>query len=421
MAERGRLAALLLALACLLPGAARADEAAELCGPFISFQIELKPVIRADPGGAVSDHTFGCLMWQSFIYLNWPALAPGEPDPAARFGAPGATVWETFKRHDEVFRPGGAPPEPWGVPDRSHGGARPLAITRQTDGATLVDRAGWPVYYEMLLNRDEYRYIVANRLYDAAVQRAVARREGIVLPAGPTTQYGPVGTIEIKAAWKILSRAELAERPRRFHTAEARLADGATATVGLVGLHINQRVAGFTQGVWASFLQVDSAPLIGAEKSGRPYSFYDPDCGRCAVNAETEPPQATQVEQVFPVAPSVRAINDFVRDLIRRYDPASPWQFYELLGVQWPQFALGLPTPVPDPERQMHGVPLSIGTPSTQTLMSPVLETFRQAANVSCLGCHAEAAVAPHAGTPPLAADYSFLLGHAEVAGAAHP
>jgi hypothetical protein len=415
MAERA-LAVLLLALAWLVPGAARADEAETLCGPFVSFQVELKPMIRADPGGAVSDHTFGCLMWQSFIYLNWPARTPGEPDRAARFGSPGATVWETFKRYDEVFRPGGVAPEPWGVPDRSDGGPRLLAITRQTDGAVLVDRAGQPVYYEMLLNRDEYRYIVTNRLYDAAVQHAVARREGLVLPAGPTAQYGPIGTIEIKAAWKLLSAAELAERPRRFHTAEARFANGSTGTVGLVGLHINQRVAGFTEGVWASFLQVDSAPLMGRKMSGRRYSFYDPACVDCAVNAETEPPQATQVEQVFPVAPSVREINDVVRDLIRRGDPASPWQFYELLGVQWPEFALGLPTPVPDPERRMRGVPLSIGTPSTQTLMNPVLETFRQAANVSCLGCHAEAAIAPHPGAPPLAADYSFLFGHAESA-----
>ncbi|HXZ01419.1 MAG TPA: hypothetical protein VEI03_15600 [Stellaceae bacterium] len=420
MAERHRhrLAALLLALFCAAPGSAMAADAGELCGSFVRLKIELAPVIRADAGGPASDHSFACLMWQSFIYLNWPAKAPGEPDPAARFGAPGATVWETYKRHDEVFRPGAAPPAPWGVPDRSRSGPRPLSLTHQTDGETLVDRAGRPVYYEMLINRDEFNYIVANRLYDASAQLALARSDGIVLPAGPSAAYGPIGTIEIKAAWKVLSAAELAQSPRRFHTAEAVLEDGTTATVGLVGLHLNQRITGFTEGVWASFLQVDSAPVAGAEEPAQAYSFYDPSCAPCAVNARTEPPQSTQVEQVFPVAPSARAINDFVRDLIRRDDPASPWQFYELLGVQWPQFAAGLPTPVPDPQRHLRGVPLSVGTPSTSTLMNPVLETFRQSPNVSCLGCHAGGATAASDGATPLAADYSFLLGHAQKAAA---
>jgi len=245
----------------------------------------------------------------------------------------------------------------------------------------------------------------------------LARAHGIVLPAGPTAAYGPVGTIEIKAAWKVLTAAELAQKPRRFHTAEALLEDGSTATVGLVGFHLNHPVTGFTQGVWASFLQVDSAPLAGTADTERAWSFYDPACARCAVNVETEAQRPTQVEQVFPVAPSARAINAVVRELIRGDDPDSPWQFYELLGVQWPQFALGLPTPVPDPRQHLpQGVPLAVGTPSTQTLINPVLETFRQSANVSCLGCHAQGAISATAGAPTLAADYSFLFGHAQPA-----
>ena len=110
----------------------------------------------------------------------------------------------------------------------------------------------------------------------------------------------------------------------------------------------------------------------------------------------------------------MRAINEHAHALIRAADPDSPWQYYVLLGVQWPQFALGLPTPVPDPRRRLPaGIPLAIGTPSTLTLMNPVLETFHQTANVSCLGCHANAPTALRAGTTPLAADYSFLFAHA--------
>jgi hypothetical protein len=108
----------------------------------------------------------------------------------------------------------------------------------------------------------------------------------------------------------------------------------------------------------------------------------------------------------------VREINSFVHDLIRAADPDSPWQFYTLLGVQWPQFALGLPTPVPDPRRQLpRELPLSIGTPSTLTLMNPVLETFHQPANVGCLGCHARGATALSACGGPLARGLQLPVG----------
>jgi hypothetical protein len=414
-----RIVAAGLALGVASGAPARAAPA-ELCGPYVSAQVTLAPDIHTDIGASGNDHAFGCLMWQSFIYLNWPVLtgSPGEPDRAAPLSGSGPTVWETFKPYDQVFRSRAAAPAPWGSPDLSRGGPRLLATFHQTGGGVLVDRAGKPVYYEMVINRDEFAYIVQHKLYDAAAQRAFAQRHGIVLPAGPTRDYGPIGTIEIKAAWKILSAAELAASPRRFHTAEAVLEDGARVSVGLVGMHLNQRVTGFTQGVWASFVQIDSAPLAGDERAGGPYSFYDPACAACVVNVETTLPHSTQVEQVFPVAPSVREINSFVHDLIRAADPDSPWQFYNLLGVQWPQFALGLPTPVPDPRRQLpRELPLSIGTPSTLTLMNPVLETFHQSANVSCLGCHARGATALSAGGGPLAADYSFLLGHAQSAG----
>src|SRR5262249_13511904 len=267
-------------------------------------------------------------------------------------------------------------------------------------------------------NRDEFAYIVANKLFDAEAQLAFAREHGLVLPAGPTARYGPIGAIEVKAAWKVLTPSEAAERPRRFHSAEAVLADGSRALVGLVGFHLNQRVEGFAQGLWASFVQTDSAPIAGETgRTGR-YSFFDPDCAACAANAMTEPPQATQVEQVFPVAPSVRAINAYMRALIRARDPASPWQFYDLVGVQWPQFALSAPTPVPAPPRGARQMlPLSIGMPSTSTLMNPVLETFRQFPNVSCIGCHAQAATARRDERgAAYAADYSFLFRRAEAA-----
>ncbi len=415
MGKRGRRLSLAAAVLALAPLAASSEPASDLCGPFMSGAPVLAPVIATSLIGA-NDHSFGCLAWQSFIYLNWRARpdAPGEPDLAAPFAAPGATVWETFADAEALFRPEGAGPVAW---EHASTRSRRLDTTLQADGGILVDRAGKPVYYEIRLNRDEFAYIVANRLFDAKAQLTFAREHGIVLPAGPSAQYGPVGAIEVKAAWKVLTPTEAAERPRRFHAVEAALPDGSRALMGLVGFHLNQRVEGFAQGLWASFVQIDSAPLAGeAERRGR-YSFFDPDCGGCATNAMTEPPQATQVEQVFPVAPSVRAINAYMHALVGAADPQSPWRFYDLVGVQWPQFALGFPTPVPEPQRDARqSLPLSIGTPSTATLMNPVLETFRQFPNVSCIGCHAQAATARRDERgAAYAADYSFLFRRAEI------
>jgi hypothetical protein len=410
-----RFAAVALVLAPFSVAAAP-DDAAVVCGPSVSRAPALEPVI-ATSIAAANDHSFGCLAWQSFIYLNWRARtdAPGEPDLAASFGASGATVWETFAIAEALFRPKGGEPLAW--QEATSAGPRQLDTTVQADGGILVDRAGKPVYYEILLNRDEFAYIVANKLFNAEAQLVFARDQGIVLPAGASARYGPIGAIEVKAAWKVLTPAEAAERPCRFHTAEAVLADGSRALVGLVGFHLNQRVEGFAQGLWASFVQIDSAPIAGETGRAGRYSFFDPACADCAANAMTDPPQATQVEQVFPVAPSVRAVNAYVRGLIRAADPHSPWQFYDLVGVQWPQFALSSPTPVPDPQRGARQMlPLAIGMPSTPTLMNPVLETFRQFPNVSCIGCHAQAATARRDERGAYAADFSFLFRRAEAA-----
>jgi hypothetical protein len=132
----------------------------------------------------------------------------------------------------------------------------------QVGEGILVDQMGQPVYYEMLLNQDEYSYIVRNGLYAANTQLPFAQQHGIKLPTGITAD-GPTGAIEIKAAWKVMSAAELAEQPPRFHTRPAVIHDGTEVTVGLVGLHIYQRLGGFHQGVWATFSHVDNSPLVG--------------------------------------------------------------------------------------------------------------------------------------------------------------
>ena len=105
-------------LALALSGAAQAQHPAYSCGdvPNPSEVPRIAPIFQSNTG--LSDGEFDCLAWQDFIYLNWPALAGqrGVPNKSARFGAPGPTVWETFKTVDEVFLPNGQNPGPWNQP-----------------------------------------------------------------------------------------------------------------------------------------------------------------------------------------------------------------------------------------------------------------------------------------------------------------
>src|SRR4051812_18544875 len=53
--------------------------------------------------------------WKLFVALNWPADATKRAaNPAAKFGADGPVVWETWKNaRGEVFRSDGKDPGDW--------------------------------------------------------------------------------------------------------------------------------------------------------------------------------------------------------------------------------------------------------------------------------------------------------------------
>ena len=72
------------------------------CGATGSKTPVIQPGIPADLGYTPTDNGFDCHAWQVFIGLNWPALQlpgtqRGTPNPRAKLGAPGTTVWETYK------------------------------------------------------------------------------------------------------------------------------------------------------------------------------------------------------------------------------------------------------------------------------------------------------------------------------------
>jgi hypothetical protein len=412
---------------------------------------QIKPIFRSETD--LSENEFDCLAWQDLIYLMWPAKANdrGVPDPGRKLGASGPTVWESYRTSETVFLPLGRDPGPWQqlelmatlqpslAQEVASGAVRHLTMTSkvsravlgsilqnataipqnildsisQAGGGTLYDLNGYPVYYEIAMDKPQYDYIHQHKLYNAYEQATFARTNVISLPAG--TPQDPLGAVEVKAAWKVLSDAE--KDSGRFHTVQAVLGGSKTpVTVGLVGFHTF--IVNGTQGAWATFSQVDNAPIEKPAASGT-FNFFNPNCKEpgtskpCPINVKDADPG--QVVQIGPDAKAADALNTYMHYILQQYDATSPWQYYNLIDVQWPKnpkvisdLKAPAPTPLPD------GTPNIPDMPGAH-FVNPVLETFLQTPGVSCLGCHQyaqTAAVGIH--QPPYATSYSFMFGNAK-------
>ncbi len=423
------------------------------CGGVNPFTPTIAPV-PASGGGDFTNLGFECAMWQDFVYLNWPALKDqrGAPDTNAKFGAPGATVWETYKTDEQTFLPNGANPGPWnqglaisGINKNlaqliASGDVRRLTETskisrvvlrnairqakflsaraganatmaeilkaiQQAGGGVLYDLNGKPVYYEISMDQVQYEYIVQNGLYNAATQIAYAGKTNVSLPSAPTPS-SPIGSLEVKAAWKVLSQPEIDSK--RFHMIQALLPKStAPVTVGLVGFHMF--LPDGAQGIWATFAQIDNAPVQGTPPGPGPYNFYNPNCTvpggtkPCPINVKNANPG--QVVQINPDDASAGPLNAYMQSIIKQYDPATPWQYYKIVDVQWAKKAVEISTlPVP------AQAPLPNGSPNAPNVVNAVLETFLQKPQIGCLFCHTGAS-GPSPNT--YATSYSFVFEHA--------
>jgi hypothetical protein len=417
---------------------------------------QLKATFRSVTSGPFESE-FDCLAWQDFIYLMWPAQANqrGVPDPNRKLGASGPTVWESYRTVDTVFLPGGLDPGPWQQPQLmaavppslaqqvASGAVRHLTMTSKVSrpvlgnilknaaefpqtfldsiseagGGTLYDLNGNPVYYEVAMDEIQYDYIRQHQLYNADQQVNYARSNVIALPAG--TRDAQLGAVEIKAAWKVLSKAE--SQSGRFHSIKAVLPDSAIpVTVGLVGFHIF--IVNDTQGAWATFAQTDNAP-VGQPATGGSYNFFNPNCkvpgtsNPCPINIKDANPG--QVVQITPDAAAASALNAYMHYILQKDNAKSPWQYYNLIDVQWPRdpkviadLKAPVKAPLPDGTPNVPHVPLP--GKDADDMVNPVLETFLQKPGKSCLGCHEYAPTAKLDSTQPhFAAGYSFMFGRA--------
>jgi hypothetical protein len=357
--------------------------------------------------------------WQSFVGVNWPARPDmrGMPDQSRRIGQNGAVVWQTWKRPEEVFYTDGRQPPSWNtyadsLPPQCNGERRPVVFVRTSKvpgnsanrevqrakeavGGTLTDQRGNLVYFEVRMNKTIFDNIVAKQYYNIEGQNKA------------TSVLFPNGVMEIKASWRILTAADAPVRYRYVRQdawVYTPASGGNPATceseeVGLVGLHITQKTPSRPQWIWATFEQVDNVPPFNASSPGAvPYSFNNPTCpaSQCVPNASTEKngrPTGipTQVTRVVNIGAQAQAANPVWQERLSVV-AGSPYRYYQLVDVQWPQS----PTQPP------------VGNATPGLLANTTMETYNGATS-SCVNCHFTAKTQSN----KLSSDYSFLLAEA--------
>ena len=251
---------------------------------------------------------FDYFSWESFIALNWPAASgsrgvPDQPGNSSVFlnaasGTP--VVWGTYKDSFDLFGQKDQRPSPWEsnsnpvspCPNGPAGqktliftskGNTPLMQTTQAFSFPLIDQRTNLVYYDIRYDQAQYNFIrgqdndPTSWLY---LLKNLAPKEnaqfGVQMPMTTTTPANTLGSIMVKAAWRIKTDKDDASR---FYSTTAQIYNPQTqactpATVLLVGLHIAHKIDPFTEWVWSTFEQVDNVPPDISPKPPAPPNGY---------------------------------------------------------------------------------------------------------------------------------------------------
>lgn len=392
-----------------------------------------------------------CFAWQEFISLNWPT------NPSSGFGEPNDmqfVQWETYIPREVLFQQDGSKPPAWGtlVSDEysSLFKSQKLLLnktrtklltfnskidTDSTDGVDVTftpDQAapfgkpswlgaqnGTNVWYEIMLNKDYYDFVVSNGYYNAKNQHtAAAAGTPMVFPSG--VYNGATGAIELKAAWMEVTNPQ-SPQWKRFKLSKATVLDADTkklrnTVVALVGMHILHKTENQPTWVWATFEQIDNVPDASIAKSGYGYNFYSDQCQNRNVSiktasgdstvvvtctANTSPPyyltQAkavpVQVTRTNPIDTKDAApVNTLMQNNIRKFYPNSVWQYYQLVDVIWSKSYQPDPTkPIQSP-RNLNNSSMTSGD---KIVANTTMETYVQSSD-NCLSCHTYSTIAAY-------------------------
>ena len=170
--------------------------------------------------------------------------------------------------------------------------------------------------------------------------------------------WSPKGSIELKAAWKIIPDKDL-EKAKPFYKISKAMVpkiigfdenkkpilskNYSLHYIALVGLHIIHKTENAPQYIWMTFEHVYNAPTENKVDSSIKYSFYNlasksepnipPIPGKDSLNA---PIQVLRKAE-NGISNTIQNLNTNMHNLIRKSNPESVWQYYQLINVQWPQ------------------------------------------------------------------------------------
>jgi hypothetical protein len=383
----------------------------------------LERKLLADGKFDEAQRIFEVLSWQMFLSLNWPVDEKGTPKP--EITDDGGRVWEKWKESYEIFKEDGSPPHGWGsntdLPDelrdkvrpnekkellfrtskfssfknelwkRNGKGLKPVAQPDEVDQAftsPIWDQSGNAVRYEIRLNKPTVDYIVHNTLYNFDGQ--IKFSDSTLIPNNvvsfPSGNRERSGSVELKFAWKIMVPGK--DMKSRYFTKQVFVLDSnqksREVTVGLVGMHIGTKTKSSPQWIWATFEQVDNLEtnsLAMFEGHRLTPSFNDPNCGTCPINVfPANNPKKNQIQRVLPIPMATQELNKEVQNLLK--EKKSFWQYYQLIGTQWPTKPASAPYPL---FAKTYKLPEAVtnksgGEPVPVYLTNMVMETYFQGA-----------------------------------------
>nr|WP_245220862.1 cytochrome C [Pseudomonas batumici] len=420
--------------------------AAPTLSPQIPFDVTVTTPVSLDS----LQQNFDQLSWQTFIALNWPAQANGNPAAGTQIGKQdGATVWESWRESYQIFLPKGQPPAGWNTAPaipKACEGLKPGRLLQQMgkvpdvldefiqpfQSGPLVDQNGVYTRNEIVVNQSMFNDITSKGLYSVEGQQAYLTKNQnnhVAFSCG-SNKTQQVGAVMVKASWKVLGGND---QRSRFHTVDALVytpgnsdptrgpivAESCKAEpVGLVGLHIVHKTAGAPQWVWSTFEHVDNAPEKTTPLKQRkgPYLFYNVTSSTPANQPPARPwnpavkATPSQIVRVIPLTAATKTLNASYQKLLRTVNANSVWANYQLISTQWPT------QPATDCELPSPTNPL--GSPAPTFLANTTLETFIQGSvpqtSSSCMECHNNATTRVTQNPRTAFADFTYLLERAQ-------
>ena len=323
---------------------------------------------------------FDHFSWQSFIALNWPAKPgkrgqPYRPNKSKVFlkqpqGAQ-PVVWGTYREAFDLFNQGQDRPVAWNADAQPKNSPCPNAkpgqkvfvmaskvgtVLDEVDQAfsfPLIDQHKNFASYEVRFDKAQYNFVRGSDneptswLYLVKNLAKAQGDNGLQMPVS-TTQPRQLGALMLKAGWRQMTDKDDLSR---YYVVQAQVYDPTSKTcqeqsMGLVGLHVVQKLENFPEWIWSTFEQVDNVP--GTDDSGSvPASFsfnngtrFPKTVGGYANKPTYKASDMPAKDARVPVQVTrLNAIPPSTEETNARYQKAlknTVWQYYQLVFTQWP-------------------------------------------------------------------------------------